>query len=154
MAVLFGSHYVGKTERVPRTLWVSTRFLHVMFFPFVPRSSWLFIHAGTRVDLGIETEAFPIPLQPRSLLLAWLRAVFGAALLVTALVSVTKYMLDRPFGDQLVAAIVTLIPLAGLVATYVLDRPSPARVRALLTAAGAPETLVTRAMQKLSVASG
>lgn len=147
--VAYGSHYVGKTERIPGVLWVSTRFLHVMFFPFVPRDSWLFVDKATRADLDLQVDALPIPLQARSVALAWLRALLVLVLLVASLVSVTKYLLDRPLGDQLVASLFVVVPAAALVASSVLDRPTPERVHRLLMAAGAPPALMARAKGQL-----
>jgi hypothetical protein len=58
----FGDSYFGKVDWVPGLFYVRTRFLHIWFFPFVPRQSYLFFdeppggsYLGVRIPLRWTT---------------------------------------------------------------------------------------------------
>src|SRR5262249_17721267 len=84
---LFGDNYFGKTDHVPGLFLVRTRFLHIWFFPLVPRESYLFFdeqpadhHWGVR-----------IPFHWKSVLLCWMRSL--VVVLAGILLSLSLVML-------------------------------------------------------------
>jgi hypothetical protein len=139
--IAFGSGPYGKTYRVPGVLHVTTRFLHVSFFPFVPRSSWVVLHKNVRS--GPEGKGYELPsLQWRSVWLAWLRASLFVAGLVTGLVLTTQVLLDRPPAVlALTATVLTAVGL-GYWCSYRLDRPDFVRLVTVLKGARLPADLV------------
>jgi len=99
---IVGADFYGKVDRIPGICHVRTRFLHVMFFPFVPTGSYL-IHEWTAKRtsaaapsisasdnfLIAEGEAaaqgaptFRIGLSLKSIAFGWWRALLVVAILV------------------------------------------------------------------------
>lgn len=137
----FGSQLYGRTYRVRDGFHVSTRFLHVMFFPFVPRSSWLVPAEGRRDSLGRDV-AYALPrIEWRSVVLAWIRATLTLAALVTTLVLCTQVLLDRPLETFARTGAVLLAVGAAFWCSYRFDRPSAAALAELLQSPGIPREL-------------
>lgn len=145
----FGSGPYGKTYRVPGVLHVTTRFLHVSFFPFVPRSSWVLLHEDVRS--GPDAEGYELPsLQWRSVVLAWVRASFVVVGLVAALVLTTQVLLDRPPAVLLHAASVLIGAALGYWCSYRFDRPDLASFAVTLRQARLPADLIQRVVGQLN----
>ena len=70
--IVFGDQYYGKVDVVPGLCYVKTRFLHIWWFPLVPRESILFCDPS--LGLG-DMVGVRIPLRWKSVFLAWVRAV-------------------------------------------------------------------------------
>lgn len=66
--MLCGDDYYGKVDHVPGLFFVKTRFLHVWWFPLVPRDSHLILDDDSRRGVSI-------PLRWKSVWVAWARAV-------------------------------------------------------------------------------
>jgi hypothetical protein len=128
---IVGDNYYGKVDHVPGLFYVKTRFLHVWWFPFVPRESYLFFDekpgwGGLR---GVK-----IPLRWKSVCTAWIRAcsLFGCFwLLLAGGILLTRDRVEAP----LVAA-ATLCGLALICAvanwlTHQWTRADPERAIAL-----------------------
>lgn len=142
--IVFGSQLYGRTYRVPGAFHVSTRFIHVMFFPFVPRSSWL-VAARERGGSAGDDVAYALPLQWRSVVLAWIRATLILSALATALVLCTQVLLDRS-SEILTPTIVVLMTVSvAFWCSYRFDRPSAAQLADLLQSPGVPPELAALA---------
>ena len=78
--IVFGSQLFGGTDTVPGVFSVATKFFHVQFFPLVPVSSYLILkrNFGFSSFQGIE-----IPLNGKSIILAYVRALATVAVLGT-----------------------------------------------------------------------
>lgn len=148
--IVFGSQSYGRTHRVPRAFHVSTRFLHVMFFPLVPRSSWVVLEKERRLSPE-EDVAYALPrIEWRSVMLAWIRAALVLIALVAAVVLCTQILLDRePTVVARTAAVLAIVG-AAFWCSYRLDRPSPASLAPLLREAGVPPELVVLATSRTS----
>jgi hypothetical protein len=72
MGLGWGSFNVGRTDDVPSSCYVTTKFIHVWFLPIIPIGSYLIVE-GVVDSYGIPRE-FPIPFSGKSLLLGWMRA--------------------------------------------------------------------------------
>jgi len=115
---IVGADYYGKVDCVPGRYHVRTRFLHVMFFPFVPTTSYLIVEqASGGADTGPEIQkagtvltgfliaeprppilgvtAHRIRLSLKSIVFAWFRAI----LIVVAMACVGT-MLECIFDDR------------------------------------------------------
>jgi hypothetical protein len=117
---IVGADYYGKVDRVPGRYYVRTRFLHVMFFPFVPTSSYVFLEqpngvAGAQGGPEIEkpasllvgfliaepsppivgVTAHKIRLSLKSITFAWFRA-----LLVVFTIACVGTVLECIFDDR------------------------------------------------------
>src|SRR5262245_56925444 len=100
---IVGADYYGKVDRVPGRYYVRTRFLHVMFFPFVPTTSYVIAEqpnglteSGPQIQKpgslpagSLITEPQPpvaavtahrIRLSFKSIGFAWLRAILVVAI--------------------------------------------------------------------------
>jgi hypothetical protein len=74
MVFFVGDHYFGRVDHVPAMFYIETRFLHIYYFPFVPRESYLFID---QKPIYGERKGIRIPICWKSVLIAWTRACFG-----------------------------------------------------------------------------
>lgn len=92
-----GDHYCGKCDRVPGLFHVKTRFLHINWFPLVPRDSYLIMEQGG------GREGVRIPMSFRSVLLAWVRAI----LVVTSIYMVVGWVM---FGPEIVKTMLSPNP--------------------------------------------
>jgi hypothetical protein len=151
--IVFGAYDFGQTRRVPGVLSVRTRFLHVMFFPIVPRSSWVIPHPKARESMNLE-EAYRLEgLNWRSVLLAWIRAPLVLLLLVSTVVIATQILLDRALSDMLPALTTFVFGLLVFILSYALDRADPDELVGTLNQAGLPPALVELAKQSVGGAS-
>ncbi|MFT6161807.1 MAG: hypothetical protein ACJAZO_003385 [Myxococcota bacterium] len=75
--IIFGTHKFGWVDEVEGLGWVATSFIHVMYVPLIPMSSY-FIFADDS-DRGVV-----VPLNGKSVIVAYTRAMmFWTALLCT-----------------------------------------------------------------------
>lgn len=68
---IVGDDYWGKVDWVPGMFFVKTRFLHIWWFPLVPRESYLFFDDQPPME---PPRAVRIPMRWKSVLLAWWQA--------------------------------------------------------------------------------
>ena len=74
--MFYGKRMYGKVDQVAGAFYVVTVFLHVSFFPFVPRESWLILDGSDREGLlGSSGKGMRIPLSGKSVLCAWIRSL-------------------------------------------------------------------------------
>src|ERR1051325_3264356 len=84
---VFGDDYFGRVDSVPGLFSVKTRFLHIWWFPLIPRESYVFLdgdqtpgrHNGVRVPLRWKSVFFAW-LQTSSLIVIVLMLFGGGAL--------------------------------------------------------------------------
>jgi hypothetical protein len=92
MFFIFGHRLFGKVDHVPGVLFISTQFYHINYLPLYPVKSYII-----REEDGLGV---PIPLNYRSILMAWARmgllamaVVFAVATIVAALQGSTHVFL-------------------------------------------------------------
>lgn len=78
--IVFGDEYYATVDWVPGLFYVRTRFLHIWYFPIVPRESYLFLDEDLPAD---SLQGCQIPMSFKSICLAWFRAglVVGAMMI-------------------------------------------------------------------------
>ena len=107
MFILFGKRAFGEVDRVAEVGSVSTRFFHVWYFPLIPLGSYLF-------PTGHSNHGIPVPLNVKSMLVAWARAVAVAVMVVGVIAAIVAY------GDREYNAVWTWL-IAVSVAFFVFD---------------------------------
>lgn len=143
MIIAFGSRLYGKTFRVPGGLHVSTRFIHVSFFPFVPRSSWIILHKDH--PAAIDGGAYQLDgILWRSAGLAWLRGALVTLVLLVVLVFSTQLLLDRPVSTLALTGGIFLAAILAYWCTYLFDHTDEAKLASLLHSSSLPSTLLPR----------
>jgi len=148
--IIYGSACFGKTHKVSGVLWVKTRFLHVMFFPFVPRSSWVFVSKSAQKSLGLAPEPIQLPgIQWRSVFLAWMRASALVVSVVAALVGTIRYSTDMPPERLLLPFVYFAASVAFSIASYRLGRVTHEQLEKLLKDSEVPHALVKQAAAQL-----
>ena len=68
---IVGDDYWGKVDWLPGLFYVKTRFLHIWWFPLVPRGSVLFYDENPAPE---EPRGVRIPMRWKSVWLAWLQS--------------------------------------------------------------------------------
>lgn len=137
--IAFGSRLYGKTFRSPGRLHVSTRFLHVNFFPFVPRSSWVIL--GEELRNGTRIDAYQLEsIVWRSVFLAWCRAALVVFALLAILAFSTQVLLERPSSDIAATGGVLLGIALAYWCTYQFDSTDEAQIVDLCLQSGLPVT--------------
>jgi len=137
-----GSDYFGKCDQVPGECHVVTRFLHVCWFPFVPRDSWIILE---RESASGRRQSIPIARNWRSIRWAWFRAVFYLFLIESLLLLIMT--VDNEFGwnfmeirrqpnatviaPLIVQSLVALVSFAILRWSYRSSSAGPARLEEL-----------------------
>jgi hypothetical protein len=128
---------------------VSTRFLHIMFFPFVPQSSWLEPNRDLDPSFG-KRVAFPLPrIVWRSVLLAWIRGILVFAALIASLVLSVQVSLGRT-PDSLLATVSVLVLCAvTYFCSYRFDHASVEEILEVLQASGMPPQVMAAARDRV-----
>ena len=123
--MFFGDDYYGKVDWVPGLFYVRTRFLHVWWFPLIPRESYLFLE---QPDAAGNPVALPIPLRWQSVWFAWLRAC--VALLIVFFLFAGTAIWEDPYQSAkahgIVMAVTWLIAAALGYVYFLLWRRSAA----------------------------
>src|SRR5438128_80911 len=81
MLIVFGQKNYGKVDQVPGLFHVVTEFFHLYYVPVIPLKSYLMLDGD-----GAAVHRAPIKLNLKSILMAWLRALFVAAFVIGLLV--------------------------------------------------------------------
>jgi hypothetical protein len=139
---IFGDDYFGRVDSVPGLFCVKTRFLHIWWFPLVPRESYLFLD---QESAGRGFDGIRVPLRWKSVWFAWLQAsslvaimlfLFGGGTLFTV---ESKGVIIHPIILGLIAWLIAF----GFGYLYWLtcrhSTASVVRARALMLLAGLPE---------------
>src|SRR3954466_4220447 len=82
VCIIFGSRLTGKVDEVPGLFHVATRFGHVYYLPLFPLQSYIVLGRDGRRFRGV-----PIPLNTKSVLLAWARGLPSLAAVVATVVT-------------------------------------------------------------------
>jgi hypothetical protein len=93
---MVGDYYYGKVDHVPGLFYVKTRFLHIWWFPFVPRESWLFMDEA---PVWGGRRGVRIAFRWKSVWVAWIRAcsLYGCFwLLLTGGILLTRDRIEAP----------------------------------------------------------
>jgi len=108
--IVFGEEVIGKIDQVPGVCYVATKFFHIQHLPLYPIESYVVVE-GT--DTGKSFRGVEIPLEPRSVLMGYLRgwsALAAICCLVFGEMAVsTYYGLEAPYFFAMVAASLALI---------------------------------------------
>lgn len=110
MVIIWGQRMFGRVDRFAGS-YVATRFFHLYYVPLIPLSSWLVLEE----QLEGAFRGVQVPLQGRSIGLAWLRvgAVVGG--LVAALSYFPREQLGRATGAASQASLGALVALGAAV---------------------------------------
>jgi hypothetical protein len=135
MIIYFGTRLYGKTDVVPGTCHVATRFFHLYRIPLVPLGSWIVTSQTFTTFHGIQTR-----LSIKSVLLAWLRTALVVGTLLCSIAAVTE--LCKHAGAHkdaiLPCAVVAIVGAILWRASYLFSTASPERARDLLVKLGMP----------------
>lgn len=116
--IVYGSRLFGKVDAVGSLFHVATRFAHVWYIPLFPLGSWIVTE-----ESGNGWRGFQIPLNLKSVFVAWLRGALVVAALVCGFMAMTATERSQsPVPMTILAA----AAVASMVATY--------RVRAISVA--------------------
>jgi hypothetical protein len=143
MIFVYGARLYGRTYRVPGGFHVATRFLHFMYFPLVPTSSWL-VPADKKLGPDIN---YRLPgIIWRSVLLGWLRAVLIILAVFGGFGLLAMYLgNDSPVHITLQLAAQFVMSSVLFWGSYRLDRPNMENILESVRGSGAPEQLVKQA---------
>ena len=72
--IIFGTRIFGVTDTVPNVFHVGTKFFHIDFLPLVPLHTYLMIYNSRT---GRAEHAIEIPIDCKSIGMAWLRCISG-----------------------------------------------------------------------------
>ena len=148
MIIIYGARLYGRTTRIPGVLFVSTRFIHVMFFPFVPRSSWVLVTKEAAERVGIYPGIRQLSsINWRSVLFAWVRASLVLALSIGMIVFATQLLLHRAIGTLSQTGSVLLALMGAYWLSYRTDQPTHDQVDTL--AKDLPDALVNNAKSQI-----
>jgi hypothetical protein len=132
MLVFHGTRLYGKVDEVPGLFYVATLFFHVQFIPVLPRRSLLVMG---------KQRAFALPLNGKSMLIAWLRVGFVLGCIgfaFAALQSVGGH--EQHLFPYLLGLSIACACLMWL--SYPLTRAKPVRALQLAAQAGIPPEVV------------
>jgi hypothetical protein len=135
MIIYFGTRLYGKTDVVPGTCHVATRFFHLYRIPLVPLGSWIVTSQTFTTFHGIQTR-----LSIKSVLLAWLRTALVVGSLACSLAVITE-LCKKTGGHHDAIVPCAVIAILGFVlwrASYLSSTASPERTRDLLIKLGMP----------------
>lgn len=113
-----GTRLYGKVDRTRMGPYVATKFVHVMWFPFVPMGSWLVFEEDSGRWYGV-----PIGMYPRSWLMGWSRAVLAVVGLFAAMAAIIYLSNSSSSSSQsMLGAALTgglmVLALAGFIGSY------------------------------------
>lgn len=139
MILLFcGARAYGRTDVVPRTFYVATRFVHIFFVPLIPMGSLLVFHGQ-----GDPLTGIPIPLSAKSVLLGWIR---GACVVFTVFPA-TLATAPGPGVNRVACLVIAGVAASVLVASYAvrrINRPTYERAHQLALLAGLTEPAIAQ----------
>lgn len=105
MFIVWGQRMYGRVDRFAGS-YVATRFFHIYYLPLIPLSSWLVLEdQGKGNFLGLQ-----VPMQARSVLVAWSRVV-SIVLLLASLPAFLDMRMQA--GSVAVAALSTIATAAA-----------------------------------------
>ena len=140
-----GIRRFGVVDHVPGLFYVATLFFHILWFPFVPLKTRLFVFGAT--DDGRDV-AVPLPISIRSILIAWTRAILIILGIVASMVSIGGVfaLADKP--ESLLTVIVSValaaICFAGFAVSRKYEACSPQRGEHLGLLLGFPHETASR----------
>ncbi len=103
--VVWGHFYFGRTDRIEGLGKVATRFWHFMGVPIIPRDSWWLRNETWTRGSGMVVDGHRIPMNARSIALAYVRGWSIAAAVVGVLLSMDHPQhRDAWVGSAIVAA--------------------------------------------------
>ena len=140
MFMVFGETDFGKVDRVPGVCYVITRFFHINHMPIVPSRSFVVVE-GT--ENGGSFRGRTIPMNSRSVLVAYVRNWVGLLALIGAIASgIVAYMTGTELGLPPSARVaLSAIGLSGVPVLFV-SGTRGAWLHAVASAAGAIMWLV------------
>jgi hypothetical protein len=135
MIIYFGTRLYGKTDVVPGTCHVATRFFHLYRIPFIPLGSWIITGQTLSTFQGIQTR-----LSIKSVLLAWMRAACVVSSLACSIAAITELCKKTGGHKELIipCAVAAIVGLVLWRASYLFSTASPHRTRDLLVKLGLP----------------
>ena len=101
MIFIWGSRYMGKCDLIPGVCYVKTRFGHLWYIPLIPLNSVIVIS-----EMEGSIRGVPIPLNFKSILIAWTRAALLIASFAMTLRALT--MSDGGASEFLPALLVAI----------------------------------------------
>ena len=88
--IIFGTRLMGRCDEVPGLFHVATRFFHIDFLPLVPTQSYIILS-----QKGNQFNGMKIPMNGKSILLAWGRAIALAATVGSIIGAIVSLLDDR-----------------------------------------------------------
>src|SRR5262245_60321164 len=113
MIFIFGTRLFGKVDEVPGMFHVATRFFHIDYVPLFPVQSVVVLEHKSGI-IGGEFRGVPIPMNFKSIAVAWGRA----AAIVAIVISVIVAGMNSDGATQISALLTALIAIGAIVFTY------------------------------------
>jgi hypothetical protein len=130
--LVFGDDYWGKVDWVPGLFYIKTRFLHIWWFPLVPRQSILFLDENPPPK---SPRGVAVPLRWKSVGLTWLHMFLLLIMVICFVGSFGLFSIEsknapiHPFF--MVAVAWSLVFLSGFSYWWSCRWMSPTREKAL-----------------------
>jgi hypothetical protein len=143
--IIWGQRLAGRSDQLPGTFYVATRYFHLYYVPLIPLKSFLIVE-GTEAGAGFE--GLEVPLSFKSVTFGWLRAglvLAGIGLPFAGIANTVEALKAVPprspvLGAGLFAAGLLAWLLYGV--TRRLSHASPRRALVLATRLGVPPEVV------------
>jgi hypothetical protein len=139
--IIFGTRLLGKVDKVPGSFYVATKFFHINFIPLIPIESWI---VTWRTGFGLRGKwgGVRIPLDGKSILVAWLRCLLMSGALAGGCLAMIDFCqpVVRDGAAGVVLAIAAAVCLGLVIGSYhapYIGVASAERARALGIKAGA-----------------
>jgi hypothetical protein len=112
MFFIFGSRLMGKVDQVPGYFHVATKFGHLNYLPLIPMQSYIVISHQGKSFRGV-----PIPLNWKSVAVAWARSVCGLMAVIGAIIAAYLLAVHARMDELAPAAVATALGVVGFALT-------------------------------------